>query len=117
MNPDLYHTICGEYEDLAATIERISADGRITAPELSELVGEFIDAGVVVAERVKDAGPEKKQLVVDALIRLWDEKLADLDAPGPDFIVDATMRALLPIWGGLTIDALVRVYNRFGWPV
>ena len=112
---DLYDETLERAGEVRAIIDGATADGHLLLKEVFQIVGGFCRAAVKVAERIEAAGPEKRKLVTDALVRLWDEKLAPLDLPGPDRILDPWFRESLPIWGGYLIDEAVGLYNWLGW--
>lgn len=111
----LYDTILQQTEKVRAIIDKATADESLTLAELGGIIQGFCRAGVKIVERIEVAGPERRRLVTDALLRLWDEKLAKLDMPGPDAVLDPWFRSSIPIWGGWVIDQLVALYNAIGW--
>lgn len=112
---DLYDETLERAAEVRAIIDRATADRRLTTREIFDIIRGFCRAGVKLAERIDAAGTEKRTLLTEALVRLWDEQLAPLDLPGPDAVLDPWFRDSLPIWGGFIIDKTVALYNALGW--
>lgn len=116
---ELYETVKSEFLNLRESIRAKLKDGKLGRGEIVTVVREFSAAGVSIVEKLDVPGPERKGIVVEAMMAWWhdpEDGLKKMDAPGPDAILDPIMEELLPGLTGLLVDLLVRDFNLKGWP-
>lgn len=108
-----------EVRKLIASCRTVLADGSLSITEVGEIVREFLHGALVLAESAEGlTGPQKKQFVIDAVLRLWDDCLEPINIPVvPDKYFDPWIRGQLPLFAGWIVDLLVSRFNKVGWPV
>ncbi len=115
----LYNTVKDQFQQLRDGLNSKLADGSLSIREIVQVVREFSKAGAVIAKDLALPGPEKKEVVIEALMEWWNDPvdgLKKIDLPGPDVYLDPMIEALLPVMAGTAIDWLIGHYNKVGWP-
>jgi hypothetical protein len=114
------------YDDVKAAIDQIIAKYKELAADglsFSEVWTLFQNATATLIQLVQKygdySGEQKKEVVIEALGRLYDEVIAPIDLKGiPNFlepIVDRALKQLLLTFAGPAIDSLVNIFNKTGW--
>jgi hypothetical protein len=106
---------------IAAFKEAKADDDKVSFSEVVSIGSKAIGSFVVIAEAFSSlSSEEKKNAVVAAVGRLYDEVLAPYDIQKiPNFIepiVDKGIKQLLLALSDGIIDAIVALYNENGWP-
>ena len=97
-----------------------TADGTVTASEVWSILTRGVASLIQLANTMGAyTGAEKKEAVIKAVQRLYDEVIAPLDIPGiPNFlentIVDPLIGRAVPIVLSGIIDGLVSIFNKEG---
>jgi len=104
MSDDLYDTIQAQYKRLGDEISSRIADGKLSLRDVRLIVAEFIVSATVIARKLSVPVEERERLVIQATLRLWDERLEPLDLPGPDALLDPWIRQSLPVIAAWLFD-------------
>ena len=114
---NLVETVIEALVDIQASFVEKYADGKLSFSEMFKLSTEVVERLVAVAEAFGGTGMDKRQAVIDAAVKLWDESLRDMDIPYlPDVIVDPMIEAMIPTVVGKIIDLAVARFNITEWP-
>ncbi len=115
------------YDDIQIAVDLIIKkyskgveDGKLTFAETWTLFQNGIATLVQLAQKYQGyTGEQKKEAVLEALGRLYDEVIAPIDLKGiPNFlegIVDGALRQLMMTFASPAIDSMVNVFNKTGW--
>ena len=110
----LYDDVKAAIDGLLTEYRTLAVDG-MTFQEVCELVASATAAIVRLVEEMVSITGDKRQLVLDAIARLWDEVLSKLNiAAIPDWIepfVDKIMRSFLIQIASSVIDSLVQIFS------
>lgn len=118
---DLYDSVKFSLQDMVARFQAARGDGTITIAEGVQLLTHAVGHLVRVVESLGGTGAQKKDAVVRAAQRFYDEVLAPLDLPFVPNLLERTVvdpligRAVPVVVGGL-IDGIVDFFNTSGWP-
>jgi len=116
------------YEAFSEAIQKIvdaykvaKSDDKLSFTDIISLVGTAIGEMVSVAEVFHGGdGSAKKAAVLAAVGTFYDEVIAPMDiAKIPNFIepiVDKGVKQLILVIADGTIDAIVAIFNKGGWP-
>jgi hypothetical protein len=116
----LYDDIQSSLDVIIADYKAKSSDGTFTFSEIFSLLTNAVGTLVKLVEGVGGySGKEKKQAVLSAIDRFFDEVIAPLDIKAIPNIVEgildnAIKQLVLTAADGL-IDALVNIFNKVGW--
>lgn len=115
------------FDDIQSSLDIIiddykakSSDGKFTFAEIFSLLTNAVGTLVKLVEGFVDyTGDEKKQAVLAAIERLFDEVIAPLDIQAiPNIvegILDSALKKLVLTAADGLIDAFVNIFNKLGW--
>jgi hypothetical protein len=96
---DLYDTVKVEVDALVKTYKESLSDNSLTLVEAWTLAQHSFTAFVLIAEKLKASGVEKKLVVMTAAERLYDEVLGPLDIKAiPNFIEPTLDKFAKPVY-------------------
>ena len=117
----LYVKFSEAVTSITDSYKEAKADGSISVSDIIALLGTAVSEMVTVAEAFHDGdGSAKKAAVLAAIDMFYDEVVAPVDIDKiPNFIepiVDKGLKQLLIVVADGTIDAVVAIFNKGGWP-
>ena len=76
---------------------------------------------ILLVEQFSVDGADKKKLVLDAVLKFYDNVLAPIDLPyipniGVEPMIDAALRRVIEKYAGNLIDRIVDRFNKTKWP-
>jgi hypothetical protein len=116
----LYQELSGSIDSVIAAYKQSRTDGKTSFSEVMTLVYNASATFVKLIEGVSGkSGVEKKEVVLEAVGKFYDEVIAPIDISGiPNLVegmVDSAIRALIMTLVGSWIDAVVNIFNKIGW--
>ena len=116
----LYQELSGSIDNVIAAYKASRTDGKTSFSEVMTLVYNASATFVKLIEGVSGkSGVEKKEVVLEAVGKFYDEVIAPIDISGiPNLVegmVDSAIRALIMTLVGSWIDAVVNIFNKIGW--
>ena len=117
----LYKAFSDAIQKIVDAYKEATTDDKLSFTDIISLVGTAIGEMVSVAETFHDGdGSAKKAAVLAAVGTVYDEVIAPMDiAKVPNFIepiVDKGVKQLILVIADGTIDAIVAIFNKGGWP-
>ena len=116
----LYQELSGSIDGVIAAYKESRTDGKTSFSEVMTLAYNASATFVKLIEGLSDkSGVEKKEVVLAAIGKFYDEVIAPMDISGiPNLVegmVDSAIRALIMTLVGSWIDAVVNIFNKIGW--
>jgi len=109
---DLYDTVKGEVDSLVKSYKDSLSDNSLTLIEAWTLAQHSFTAFVLIAEKLKASGLEKKLVVMTAAERLYDEVLGPLDIKAIPNMFESTFDKMAkPIYLELVSKAVDYLVN------
>lgn len=104
----MYNEIKSDLDALVAKFNSVRQDGKITLPEVGELLHDAQDTVVHLVKAFDVPGTEKKALAIQFIGEIYDRCIAPFNLPGPDAILDPVLKKLLLGLADGAIEAVVR---------
>ena len=117
----IYDYLKDYFAQISEHYQELTGDGKLSFGDVMFLTGKASASFIQLVERFTDAlsGPEKKEIVLEAISKFYDEVIKPLDiAAIPNIvepIVDTAIKQLVLTFASASIDTIVAVFNKNGW--
>lgn len=117
----IYDDLKDYFAQISEHYRELTGDGKLSFGDVMLLTGKASASFIQLVERFTDTlnGPEKKEIVLEAIGKFYDEVIKPLDITAiPNIVepvVDTAIKQVILTFASASIDTIVAIFNKNGW--